>query len=442
MKLKFTAAVTLFLATLAAQGAEIVAGPMLGNRDMRTAAIWFQADGSGEARVEYWRQDQPAARRLSAAAALRDDGDFAARIDLTGLEAGTAYAYRVLIDGKPAGPSDAAFRTERLWQWREDPPDVSVLLGSCAYINDPAYDRPGTPYGDGMQIFDAMAKQQADWMIWLGDHLYLREADATSAWGIAARYRQVRSFPALQSLLRSGHHLAIWDDHDYGPNDANASYPLKGAALAAFRRYWANPSYGLPEAPGVYTIAHAGDADVFLLDNRWNRDADALVAKDKVMFGPTQLRWLKNALFNSTATFKIIVGGSQFLNDGHPFEGWHRFPEERREFLDWLAAQRVDGVLFVSGDRHHTELLKLERPGTYPLLELTCSPLTAGTHPIGKEAGNPLRVEGTLLTERNFCRFDFSGALKERRLTMRSFDGNGEEKWRRAYSVGDLSGRH
>ena len=33
--------------------------------------------------------------------------------------------------------------------------------------------------------------------------------------------------------------------------------------------------------------------------------------------------------------------------------------------------------MFLSGDRHFTELLKVERPGTYPLYEFTSSPLTS-----------------------------------------------------------------
>jgi alkaline phosphatase D len=423
------------------EAAELVSGPMLGFRDMRTTAVWFQADAPAQAQVQYWRRDRPEERKLSAPVALRAEDDFAARVDLAGLEPGTAYSYRVLIDGHASATGDADFATEKLWQWHEDPPAISVLLGSCAYLNDPPFDRAGRPYGGGEQIFDAMARQRADWTLWLGDNVYLREADTTSAAGIAARYRQVRKLPALQALLRTGNHLAIWDDHDYGPNDANASYTLKGASLAAFRRYWANPSYGLPGVPGVFTIAHTGDVDFFMLDDRWYRDADALIAPDKALYGPAQMRWLKNALLNSSATFKVIVGGGQFLSVDHPFEGWHHFPEERQDFIDWLTMQKVDGVLFVSGDRHHTELLKMERPGTYPLLDLTCSPLTAGTHPIGKEAGNPRRVEGTLVSERNFCRFDFSGPLKERQLTIRAFNGDGVEKWRKSYGIGDLSGK-
>ena len=44
------------------------------------------------------------------------------------------------------------FTTQPLWQWRTDPPSFTAALGSCAYVNDPPYDRPGDPYGGGWMI--------------------------------------------------------------------------------------------------------------------------------------------------------------------------------------------------------------------------------------------------------------------------------------------------
>src|SRR6266542_3357417 len=104
------------------------------------------------------------------------------------------------------------------------------------------------------------------------------------ALALDARYRRQRSFEPLQRLLTAAPQVAIWDDHDYGPNDSDASYTLKGETLALFKRYWANPSYGLPEAPGVFGYAHLGDVDLFLLDDRYYRSANrAQDRPDKTM---------------------------------------------------------------------------------------------------------------------------------------------------------------
>ena len=116
-------------------------------------------------------------------------------------------------------------------------------------------------------------------------------------------------------------------------------------------------------------------------------------------------------------------------------EGWHNFPAEREAFLDWLAAERIDGVFFVSGDIHYTHLTERERPGTYPLTELTCSPLTSRVHP----RPFPVReVPGTLVTQRNFCTLQFSGPAGARVLRIAAWDVAGTRLWESEFPAARL----
>lgn len=427
----------------AAEDNPILAGPMPGHSAMRAASIWLQTRESGQVVLEYWPTADPRAVQRTPPQSVSAQSDHTARFDIGGITPGRTYAYRVLFNGRAAAvPGALQFRTQPLWQHRSEPPDFKVALGSCAFINDPPFDRPGAPWGGRYEIFSAIAAQRPDMMLWLGDNLYFREADYDSPSGMAARYRQARSTPVLQELLRATHHYAIWDDHDYGPNDANQSFVFKEQSLELFKRYWANPGYGLPGAPGIYTQVSFHDVDFFLLDDRYYRSADiAPDGPDKHMLGVQQLAWLKGALLGSRATFKIIANGSQMLNDHNRFESWHHFPAERADFLHWLHAAGIGGVVFLSGDRHHTELLKIERPGNYPLYELTCSPLTGGVHDMRGEADKPALVGGTLVGERNFCRLDVSGPRKERLLTVRAFDADGKELWRHEIPVKTLKPR-
>ncbi len=216
-------------------------------------------------------------------------------------------------------------------------------------------------------------------MLWGGDNLYFQQQDELDPAAMAMRYQRQRTYPPLQKLLTSAPHLAIWDDHDYGPNDADMSYGMKGDSLQLFRRYWTNPSYGLPDVPGIFGRARWGDVDIFLLDDRWYRSANrAKDGPEKTMFGAKQMAWLRNALIHSQAPIKLVVDGSRMSNRANRFEGWNHFATEQRAFADWLQAQRIDGVVFLSGDRHFGEVLKDETPqGTYPLYEFTSSPLTS-----------------------------------------------------------------
>ena len=145
-----------------------------------------------------------------------------------------------------------------------------------------------------------------------------------------------------------------------------------------------------------------GDVDIFLLDERWWRSADQMQDSvngkpnpAKKMIGDQQMAWLKNALLSSAATFKIIAVGSQVLNPVSPYDKWRDFPAEYQEMMDFLSGNKINGVLFLTGDRHHSEIIKTERPGSYPLYDITVSPLTSASHVFGgAEKNNPYRVFG------------------------------------------------
>jgi alkaline phosphatase D len=298
-------------------------------------------------------------RLKTASVSLAEETDFVAQFTVGLLEPGRTYGYRVMINGKEQKvPQELKFKTQALWQWRTDPPDWKMAFGSCAFVNETRYDRLGRPYGgvpEDKRIYASMAGQSPDLTVWGGDYLYFREVDEDSELGLRYRWRYDRGTPEQQVLLRTGSHVSIWDDHEYGPNDGNSSYRLKGEALTLFKRYWANPSFGLPELPGTFTTYRFNDAELFMLDNRYYRDADELQAKDKTKLGAGQLRWLKNALLMSVSPVKLIVAGSQVTNDASTYDGWHNFPEERADILKFLVDHKINGVIFMTGDRHFTE---------------------------------------------------------------------------------------
>ena len=429
----------------AAADTRLSSGPMLGPVTGETTIVWAQADGAAQLSLEYWPETGPEARHTLPPRPLTADTDFSAQLILTGLAPATRWSYRLLLDNKPVG-TEHFFTTLPLPHWAYTPLDFTAYLGSCAFINDASVDRPGTPYGSNLEIFNtiaraAVAETQPAFMLWLGDNIYLRDADLVHPWGMNRRYRSVRATPELQTLMAALPHYAIWDDHDFGPNDANRSFVFKGDSLKLFQRYWPNPSAGLPETAGTFTRFSMGDAEFFLLDDRSYRTADLMTDgnSDKTLYGGGQIDWLKNALMQSRASFKIIAGGSQFLNGTSRFEGWQHFPAEREAFLDWLARNRINGVLFLSGDRHHTELLRRERAGSYPLYELTCSPLTSGARPVDdNEISNRLRVADTAVAVHNYCTLGASGESNQRSLTLTVFDAQGKRLWTQTLPANSL----
>ena len=128
------------------------------------------------------------------------------------------------------------------------------------------------------------------------------------------------------------------------------------------------------------------------------------------------------------------------INVNSRHEAVPTYPAEWNELMDWLTVQKVEGVVFLSGDRHHTEVLKMERSGLYPLYEFTSSPLTSGVHTnLRDETNNPLRVEGTLVnTIRNFGLISVTGERGKRKLTMKTIDRTGKEWWEVTLSQEEL----
>ena len=423
-----------------APGADAKLTLMHGYADFTSVSLWIMTEAPGSVDVT-WRTDgdqRERALRVETSAA----GNRVAVARLTGLVPGGTATYRVTGDGDRR---DGVARAQAWWTRGAAPRDFTLAIGSCFFVADENPLWGEQDYGGGYQIFDTIAAAQPDAMLWLGDTVYLQQPDFLDPASMAARYERQRTFGPLQKLLTATAHVAIWDDHDYGPNDADASYVLKGETRTLFQRYWPNPSFGLPGVSGNFGWIRYGDIDVFLLDGRWFRSANrAPDGPDKTMYGAAQLAWLKNALIHSRAPVKLIAGGSQFVNRASRFEGWHQFATEQKNFLAFLANNRIEGVVFLSGDRHFTELLRVPRAGAYPLYEFTSSPLTsrAWETPEKRERDNPDVVPGTLVGKRQFGLIRIGGPGPSRKLTLESVDAAGLSLWRHEIPFSELRYPH
>lgn len=428
-----TTVLLLFLAQLSAFAQPRINGPMLGHVDMLAASVWMQCQEPCAARIEYWAEGKPESIMRTPVTDSDPHAAHAMEFTLDRLVPGTRYLYRPVVNGSAlASDPPLAFTTQPLWKHRTDPPAFTVALGSCTYVNETEYDRPGTPYGGGYGIFNAIADQQPDLTLWLGDNIYLREPDWGTRSGYLHRYTHTRSLPEMQRLLRTGAHYAIWDDHDFGPNDAVGSWINASIAHEAFDLFWPNPTHGAPGACGAITSFSYADADFFLLDNRSHRTPAGLKSGPTAMLGDAQIEWLIQALKYSDAAFKLIAVGSQVLNTVSIFETYATFPVERAKLLERIEAEGITGVTFLTGDRHFTELSALKLKDGRVLHDLTCSPLTSSVHSPKEKEGNQNRIAGTVVEQRNFATLAFSGKRNERVMTMRVHDADGNLIWERA----------
>ncbi len=412
---------------VSAQTSGLISGPWAGNVELRTATIWVEVSAAvKKVAVRCYNLSlQENAKTFTYNGKLGQPFN-PVKIDVFGLAMNSTYRYEVLLDDKKAATTfPTKFTTKLLWQYRQAAPDFTFLAGSCAYFNEPVYDRPGKPYGGDSSIFNSMAKTPAAFHIWMGDNWYTREPDFTSKWGLTYRASRDRGLKILQPFIASMPQYAIWDDHDYGPDNAGKSFELRKESRDVFMQYSANPTYG-ENGMGIYTRISYSDADFFLTDDRYFRSDDNMPDSihgvpntNKHFFGLQQMEWLKNALLFSKANFKIIVVGSQVLNAVSTAEHMRSYSAEYWELMHFLADTKLKGVIFLSGDRHHSEVVKEERQGLYPLYDITISPYTAGVAKVaGPEIELPQRVTGTLVEAQNFGRISITGPAANRKFTV------------------------
>jgi alkaline phosphatase D len=306
-----------------------------------------------------------------------------------------------------------------------------IAFGSCLHQDKP------------QPIWDAVLASDPDLFIFLGDNIY---GDSDDPAVLAAKYAQLAEQPGFQRLRESTAILAIWDDHDYGRNDAGADYPAREASRELFMDFWQVPA---PDArrmqsDGIYAAYLFGPdgrrVQILLPDLRWNRTplrtvADAAArdvadmgpyeadsSGDASMLGESQWRWLE-AQFAEQADVRILGSSLQALATFTGWEAWANFPAERERLIALLATARDSVNLIISGDVHWCEYSLLQLPGAdTAIAELTCSGLTE-TWP--KISPNTLRV-GSAYAVQNFgcIEIDWSGQHPRLQLSARTLDGS------------------
>lgn len=430
--MKSTLVTALLLLSQFALLAQIQSGPMHGHIGMREALIWVQTVEEAEVAISYRSMSDELGFQKTPFQTSEQESAFTLKFELTNLNWGTEYEYFIQLDeGGMMGPY--TFTTQDKWKYSakygNHPPDFTLMTGSCNFINELAWDRPGKPYGKSPDIFKVMATAKPDLMLWLGDNIYLREPDFGSRSSIHHRYTHTRSIPEIQEFLRVCPHYAIWDDHDFGPNDSNGSYIHKDWTLEAFQLFWGNPSFGLPDLEGgITTQFQYADIDFFLLDNRYYRSSHSNKEKETCIWGEEQIDWLIEALKFSKSPFKIIATGGQFLSNFAEYENHALYAKERKYVLKRLKEENIRGVIFLSGDRHHTELSRMDLGRDNQVYDLTASPLTSSAYDHSKEP-NKYRVPGTVVGTQNYACLRFEGDNEQRVCIVQIFDAFGNLQW-------------
>jgi alkaline phosphatase D len=143
------------------------------------------------------------------------------------------------------------------------------------------------------------------------------------------------------------------------------------------------------------------------------------------------MEWLIGSLASSRAPFKFVaIGGQVLTTDNNDETAFHYYPSERDTLLSRIEREGIKGVVFLTGDRHFTELSALKNKAGNWVYDLTSSSLTAGAFgEAATKTTNEMRVSGTVVAENNFSMLRFSGPRKARALNITVYNAQGKEMW-------------
>lgn len=312
-------------------------------------------------------------------------------------------------------------------------------------------------------IWNSIIATRPDLFLFLGDNIY---GDTRDMNVLREKYARFGAIPGVKELREIVPHLAIWDDHDYGENDAGVEYPMKEESRRIFCDFWGEPADSPRRTQdGIYFSYIFGPrgrrVQIIMPDLRFNRTpilkldlggkAYDVWAKEleqagkpvpgpyarnpdpkATMLGERQWRWLE-AQLKIPADVRIIASGLQVLADFAGWEGWINYARDHQRLIELIRNTRANGVIFLSGDTHYAELSRLDVNVPYPLYDLTSSGLTE-VWPVLPP--NDLRV-GEALREANFGVIEIDwGMAPQLRLEIR--DGNGLTRMAHRIKLGEL----
>ena len=338
----------------------------------------------------------------------------ASRRDALSLAAGLAAAPSLASAGPDMLPSAAQALSGKALS--------RIAFGSCAKQSK---DQP---------IWDAILAAKPDLFIFLGDNVYLDTRDPEE---MRAKYAQLAQKPGFQKLRETTPILAVWDDHDFGENDAGGEYPMKEEARKIFCDFWgeaaASPRRSRDGIYSAYLFGPVGKRiQIILPDLRFNRSEilhldlggksyraweQELAAAGRPVPGPyarnpelkasmlgeDQWCWLE-AQLRLPADIRILASSLQVLADFPGWEAWINYAQDHQRLIETIRKTKAHGLICISGDTHYGEVSRLDANVPYPLWDFTSSGLTEVWHVLPP---NALRV-GEAYRARNFGLIDIA----------------------------------
>lgn len=288
---------------------------------------------------------------------------------------------RMLLD-LAEGKADAWKFNAETWPWERALPDTSLK-------KDAPVDRFSIAFGGGAgyvpaneRVWDTIREIDPRALLLLGDNVYIDDPETPEMQRF--HYFRRQSQPEWKKLAKQVPIYGIWDDHDFTTNDGWGGPAVdqpawKRQVWKIFKENYDNPYYGGGEGqPGCWFDFEIGKVRFIMIDGRYYRESPK--GEDPSMLGPAQMKWLKATLSRNSSVFTVLCSNVPLAPKVKPGskDTWDGYSRERSRIYQYIAKQKIPGVIILSADRHRSDAYRTDTgiKEMYPVYEFSSSRLT------------------------------------------------------------------
>jgi hypothetical protein len=209
-------------------------------------------------------------------------------------------------------------------------------------------------------IYAQLEHERPDLMLFIGDIVYSNsqissivmtpENPSSALERYVTTWNTVNMYQ-LEPLIPT---LAVWDDHDYGANNGDATHPYKSEMQEIFRSFYPLPSAHsrLSFGPGVSFRLRAFGLDLYMMDGRSH------YVKGQTEWGVEQEAWFSQD-YNQSTLPAWILNGMQFFRYFFTVESLEKNAEPSLQMLQNLMRTKRKPTALFSGDVHCSQIQEI-----------------------------------------------------------------------------------
>lgn len=278
---------------------------------------------------------------------ISDSIDFVLKHFVSNLKPQTSYTYQAL----PIG--NASMLGGRFTTFSDKPFSYKMVFGSCLET------------GSNSEIFLKIKQENPLFFMITGD-LHYENIDSNCTPRFFEAYKKTFSSPNQSEAYRSTPLVYLWDDHDFGPNNADGSNPCLKSAKAVYSSHIPHYPLTFSDATGpISQTFSAGRVQFILTDLRSQKLRPVMNNCERIIpgtnFGSEEhLNWFFKNMMNAKKDGKIVawVSSYSYINaPGGPnyicteSDNWGGYPEERQRIANFIKDNHIP-LFILSGDAH------------------------------------------------------------------------------------------